>query len=82
MTAITVKQLRVILGAQDDHLPVYLQIDPEGNGFHQVQGIEAGMTNLEEHRPDAILPPSAGDEPEEWGIGEGEYKTNCVVIYP
>ena len=80
--AITVGELREALSELDDRLPVYLQIDPEGNGFHQVEGAEEGMTDLEEHRPSSIIPPGAKEEPEEWDLDPGEYKTNCVVIYP
>lgn len=82
MTAITVRELIAELAEVDLDLPVYLQIDQEGNGYHTVRGVEAGMTDLEEQRPDSITPPDAAENPKEWDLEPGEYKTNCVVVYP
>lgn len=82
MSTITVRELREQLSELNDNLPVYLQTDPEGNGYHSVGGVEAGMTDLEQHRPDDIHSPRAEEFPEEYGLEPGEYKTNCVVIYP
>ena len=84
MSAITVKELREALDAIKgcDNLPVYLQIDPEGNGYLQVSGIEVGMAKGNSYSPDRIAPPEAAENPEEWCLEPGEYKTNCLLVYP
>lgn len=83
MTAITIRALIAELSELDLDLPVYLQIDPEGNGFHAVRGVEVGMREGDEHRPDSIIPPEAKLQPAEWCLDEDHpYKTDCAVVYP
>ena len=79
----TVKEIRDMLAGLPDDFPVYIQIDPEGNGFVRCQGAEEGMKEGDDYSPDSIIPPEAKEKPEEWmSDPEAEYVADCVVIFP
>ena len=80
-----VKQLMAQLERLDPELEVYLQEDPEGNGYRTARGSEEGV-----YEPDGFFGPSvlslcntAEDNDmteEEWqALKDGPH---CVVIYP
>lgn len=70
----TVKELIKELKKLPQELPVILQQDPEGNGYHQCGG--AGLENVEDpeaYRPEPLC---VGDD------DHAEFLGNVVVIYP
>lgn len=79
-----VKELRDLLAKLPDDLPVILQSDPEGNGYHIVRGAEAdhvyetGLDSGCGH--DACAPGTYVRWPYEYlGVDDSDY---VVVIYP
>jgi len=73
---LTVQELRAQLNDLPDHLPVYLQSDPEGNGFHAACGSDLGIKEgRDDSRPDDISSPTDVD----YAL---RIHPDCVVIYP
>lgn len=75
-----VGELKALLSNAPDNLPIYIQIDPEGNGFHKAQGAEEGMFEGDTNRPDDIHPPEAAEQPQRYEVEN--YERNCMVIFP
>lgn len=75
----TVKELRVAvckIPFELDDAPVILQKDPEGNGYHEMQGLDADAYWDEESEEAGIL--------EDLGLEEDEDNPypKCVVLFP
>jgi len=78
----TVKELKKELAKFPDDMELVLQIDPEGNGYHEVRGIDGDgiMTEDNECYDATWTADEAGMEEEEWK--EFLKKPRVGVVYP